>query len=260
MNVLRRHFAELKKAPHVEEQQRRRTPQQVEWKLIPIPNLYEAGKDRIADAIELFKDEQRQEEWLDATGKNFAILGPLLQNELLRVIKGIDNKTKMIFVDITRGCNDENFCRFTRPARLVSYLVGTPDELYDQEHFMKTVLVENGECGRDWKFLSTADLFRNRSELIGSLHYSTPWGVECYAVFDIDPKNGAEVKAERQRKQHLMMTPEMARKLLYKYNADLRRLYELVSNQLGNCVNIFEKYATNSVYTELSSFDFGIYQ
>lgn len=232
----------------------------VEFKLVPIPSLLDVGNERIAAAVHHFAVLHREEQWLDAVGKNFTILGPLLQNELLKSIRGVDNKTKMIFVDVATGCNDENFCRFTRPARLVSHMIGMPDELYNEQYFIDNILEDNGERFRDWSILSIADLFRNRSDQIGSLHYSTPWGVECEAIFDVDPKNGPEVKAERRRKKYLMLTPRLSRKVLYKFNTDLRTTYEMVGKQLENCVPIFQRYGQEAALTELSNFDFGIYQ
>lgn len=217
------------------------------FRAVPIRSIDEVGHDRTREAYRYFNDIAETEERLAKIEKRFGRLGFVLQSQLLKTIPTITDRTKQVFVEITTTSAVESITdyRYCRPARLVSALMGCPDEHYDEDHFVKNVLKPFGARCRDWTKLSTADLFGTRSDLVGSLHYFTPWGEECYAVFDIDSTLGPEVLRERERKQHVFMTNVLARKVLYKYLGELRLLYDLVDRQLRKCFDVLEKYSSD---------------
>ena len=213
----------------------------VNFRVVSTTDLEVQRERRLFFMTGLLEKEAEQQEKVEKVERDFARLGALLQNEIIKEIpdKDIGRKTKLIFVDL---CMEQNEHRYCRPARLVSFLLGTPDELYDEATFVQNVVKANGDRYRDWNKISTADLFAARSDLVGSLHYFSPWGVECYAVFDIDASRGPEVMEERQRKRHVFLTNAFARKILYRYNEDLRKLYDIVGEKLTKCLPVFEKY------------------
>ena len=246
------------------QQDERSTDSQAEthttFRAVPIHSIDVVGRHRTWEAYRYFNDIVKTEERLVKIGKQFGRLGFVLQSQLLKTIPTITERTKQVFVEITTTCAVESMTdyRYCRPARLVSALMGCPDEEYDDACFVNNVLKPFGERFRDWEMLSTADLFATRAELVGSLHYFTPWGQECYAVFDIDPTKGTDVLKERERKQHVFMTNVLARKVLYKYSTELRLLYNLVDDRLSRCSAVLEKYSLDR--TVLPYEEHGVYQ
>ena len=229
------------------------------FRAVPIHSIDEVGQHRTWEAYRYFNNIVQTEERLATIEKQFGRLGFVLQSQLLKSIPTITQRTKQLFVEVTTTSAVESMTeyRYCRPARLVSALMGCPDEHYEELAFVRDVLKPFGARCRDWQKLSTADLFATRSELVGSLHYFTPWGEECYAVFDVDPAMGPEVLKERERKQHVFMTNKLARKVLYKYNKELQKLYELVDRQLAKCADVLDKYASDM--TVLPYEEHGVY-
>ena len=213
----------------------------------PIHSIDEVGKHRTWEAYRYFNRLVETEERVVQIGKQFGRLGFVLQAQLLKTIPTVTKRTKQVFVEITTTSAMETMTeyRYCRPARLVSALMGCPDEAYNEKEFIADVLKPFGARHRDWTKLSTADLFATRSELVGSLHYFTPWGEECYAVFDLQASAGPEVVAERERKQHVFMTNKLARQILYKYSEELQLLYELVAQKLDKCSATLARYGSS---------------
>ena len=224
------------------EQHIERSP--VEFTAEPIPALAEIGNDRIKHAEQYFETEDRLYKELQWTNKKFDFLGSFFQNQMLSSIADIDRKTKLIFLFIVKSTVYGNGMTFTIPLRLLSYLVGIPDELYDETTFLSKAVTGLGDESRDWARLSLADLFDTRSELVKGIQFKSPWNSsECVEViFDID----LERTKERNRPRYVFVTSHLAQQLLWRHVPELRRLYATVYQQLLANLPIFERYSSST--------------